>query len=130
MSKSQPKKQQTETQAKAESLETRQILKEIEKMEREFKRTQNPRKLTEMGTAYYKLGKLDMASALFTRGCALRPDDPDNYKGRAECLVIAGRGEESLEYYRMALSLAPEDEKIRTGYGHALMSLKRFEEAA
>jgi ubiquinone/menaquinone biosynthesis C-methylase UbiE/Tfp pilus assembly protein PilF len=130
MSQSQPKTPQTGAPARAESPEARQLVKDIEKLERDFKRTQNPRKLTEMGTAYYKLGKLDMASALFTRGCALRPDDPDNYKGRAECLVIAGKTDESIEYYSMALSLAPEEERIRTGFGHALMSLKRFEEAA
>ncbi|MCB9976215.1 MAG: methyltransferase domain-containing protein [Rhodospirillales bacterium] len=133
MGKVQPKKEKNPKKAKVgseNSSEIRKLRKEIEKLEHDFKRTQNPRKLTDIGTAYFKLGQLDNAHAFFTKASTLEPDNPENYKRKADCLVVAGRREESLEYYRIAISMNPKDSATRTGYGHALMSLKRFEEAA
>ncbi len=132
MSKSQPKDRELKTSDSKtqDSAEVRAIRKDIEKLENEFKRTKKPNILTKIGFQYFKLGQLDTARAFFTKAGTLSPDNPDNYKGKADCLVVSGKVEESLEFYRTALSLDPANEKARTGYGHALMSLKRFEEAA
>ncbi|MCB9974107.1 MAG: methyltransferase domain-containing protein [Rhodospirillales bacterium] len=113
-----------------DSPEIRKLHKEIKKLENDFKRTKNPRKLTDIGTVYFKLGQLDAAHTFFMKASTLQPDNPENYKRRADCLYVAGRREESLEYYRIALGIAPQDAMARSGYGQALMSLKRFEEAA
>ncbi len=106
------------------------LKKDIEKLENEYKRKKDPKKLAKLGMLYYKLGDLASAHTIFSMGIRDMPENPDNYRGKADCLVVNGQEKESLEYYRMALKIDPTHEKTITAFGNALMNLNMFEDAA
>lgn len=111
-------------------LETRKIRKDLEKLGKEYKTTRNPKKLTKIARLHYRLGELSDAKMILTRALQDDPNNPENYKYMADCLVVGDHCEQSLEYYRMSLALDNNDAEAITGYGHALMRLKRYEDAA
>ncbi len=116
--------------AKPEKLDYKQCTRKIAELENTFKKTQKPELLTQIAELYFSIGSLEPAFAFFTKASTIDPGNYSNYKGIADCLVITQRAEEALEYYRMALNLNPEAEIVRTSYGHTLMHLKKYEEAA
>lgn len=114
----------------AKDLDIKQKLNKLSELEKVYKKSLKTKILTEMGEIYFSIGKVEPAYAFFTKASGLEPGDYANYKGIGDCMVVTGRVRESLEYYSMSLNLNPAAEPVRTAYGHALMSLKKYEEAA
>jgi Flp pilus assembly protein TadD len=73
-----------------------------------------------MGTAYFYVGELDRAEALYRQAVELRPNDPALHRNLADLYARQGRPEQAREEYAQALTLVeralaatPEHPRLR-----------------
>ncbi|HUP43338.1 MAG TPA: protein kinase, partial [Thermoanaerobaculia bacterium] len=68
----------------------------------------DPRLATNLGTAYFFLGRLEEAEALYRRAVRLAPSDPTFRRNLGDVLLRQGKGEAAREAFRAALERVRE----------------------
>jgi tetratricopeptide (TPR) repeat protein len=74
-----------------------------------------------LGTALYKLGRVDEAIPHEREALRLRPGDPDLLTNLANALVQKREFPEAIERYRAVVALRPNDSEARRNLGKALL---------
>jgi tetratricopeptide (TPR) repeat protein len=86
--------------------------------------------LSGLGSAYYKIGKIDEAIGCYKRAIEIESHDPNVYSNLGMALVAKGKFDQAISFYNKALQLAPDSINIHLNLGVALTSGGKLDEAA
>ena len=83
----------------------------------------------ELGVAYYREGRLQLAMENLRRAVDLDPTLPEAHAAIAMLYARLGEVDPAERHYRRALSLAPKDPRVHNNFGQFLCQQQRLEEA-
>lgn len=83
----------------------------------------------ELGVAYYREGRLQLAMDSLRRALELDDSLPEAHASMAMLHERLGEVEPAERHYRRALALAPEDPRVHNNFGQFLCQQQRLEEA-
>ncbi len=83
----------------------------------------------ELGVAYYREGRLQLAMENLQRAVELDPDLSEAHGAIAILYERLGENESAERHYRRALALAPADSRTNNNYGQFLCQQKRLQDA-
>ncbi len=83
----------------------------------------------ELGVAYYREGRLQLAMENLRRAVELNPDLSEAHGAIAILYERLGENESAEQHYRRALALAPADSRTNNNFGQFLCHQKRLQDA-
>jgi predicted Zn-dependent protease len=85
--------------------------------------------LMRQAIAYHRNSNAPRAMEAMNAAIALRPDDPFYYDLKGQILLESRQMQSAVAAYKQAVTLAPTDSLILSGYGRALLAVNQYKDA-